>query len=50
MFKWLKRFTHNVLGWHDGKGGAVGFDGCSMTSTCSYCGKKVLQDGQGNWF
>ena len=27
-----------------------GFDGCSQFGICPRCGKKVLQDGQGNWF
>ena len=41
------RFYH----WHDGKGaGKARFDGCSLHSTCSKCGKEVMQDGQGNWF
>ena len=26
------------------------FDGCSLHSRCTRCGKKVIQDGQGNWF
>jgi len=38
------------LGWHDGRGGAKSFDGCSIHATCSRCGKKVMQDSQGNWF
>ena len=39
-----------TFGWHNGKGSAIGFDGCSATSSCSKCGKSVLQDSQGNWF
>lgn len=27
-----------------------GFDGCSLTSICRDCGKKILRDSQGNWF
>lgn len=44
-----KKFYHNIMGWHqpDNK---VGFDGCSATSTCKYCHKRILQDSQGNWF
>lgn len=49
-FKWSHRFFHNVLHWHDGEGSGHGFDGASCTSVCSYCGKRVLQDSQGNWF
>jgi len=30
--------------------GAVGFDGASMTAVCAYCGHRILQDSQGNWF
>ncbi len=43
-----KRLGHDVLGWHDCD--ATGFDGASFTGTCKYCGKKCLQDSQGNWF
>lgn len=39
-----------VFGWHNGRGGLLSFDGASYCSTCSICGKKVLQDSQGNWF
>lgn len=38
------------MGWHDGSGGEISFDGCSVHATCSKCGKDVMQDGQGNWF
>lgn len=44
-------FFCRKLGWHDGNGrGAKFFDGCSVHSTCSRCGKEVMRDGQGNWF
>lgn len=47
------RGTHwscSVFGWHNGNAGPVTFDGCSLGSHCSKCGKRVLQDSQGNWF
>ncbi len=50
LAKYMRRFAHDVLGWHDGKGAAVGFDGCSMTSRCSQCGGRVLADSNGDWF
>lgn len=28
----------------------VGFDGASMGGRCPKCGRRVLQDSQGNWF
>ena len=43
-----KKIGHDLLGWHDCD--ATGFDGVSFTGTCKYCGKKCLQDSQGNWF
>ncbi len=49
-FGWFDFFYHDILGWHDGKGDSVSFDGCSLHATCSKCGKKVMQDSQGNWF
>jgi len=44
------RWLCDELGWHDGKGGSLSFDGCSIHSTCSRCGKEVMMDSQGNWF
>lgn len=29
---------------------AGGFDGCSFTSECARCGRRILQDSQGGWF
>lgn len=46
----LRRFTHNVLGWCDGKGAPIESDGLSFVSWCSVCGRRVLQDSQGGWF
>lgn len=42
-------FFDRILGWHK-PNDKVGFDGVSLISTCKYCGKKIMQDGQGNWF
>ena len=43
------QYSCKVFGWHNGKG-KKSFDGCSVNSICSKCGKSVMQDGQGNWF
>ncbi len=45
-----KHILCDTYGWHNGNGGTQGFDGCSFHSACSKCGKKVMQDSQGNWF
>lgn len=42
---WFKRFYHDIMGWH-----VPGDDECDGCAVCKYCGKKVLQDSQGNWF
>ena len=48
---WFKFFFHNVMGWHKPKEDEEeGFDGCSFTSHCKYCGKEIMQDSQGNWY
>jgi len=49
MRKLLRVVFHDWMGWHNGKG-KRSFDGCSVHSTCSICGKSVMQDSQGNWF
>ena len=46
----LRLWLCKYLGWHNGKGKPHTFDGCSFHSTCSICGKEVMQDSQGNWF
>ena len=46
---WFKWFYHGVLGWHEPKDEEK-YDGCSYTSVCKYCGKRIMQDSQGNWF
>ena len=43
---WLCKY----LGWHNGTGGFIEYDGCSIHAICSVCGKEVMQDSQGNWF
>lgn len=44
-------YSCRFMGWHNGQGNSeMAFDGCSLHSTCSKCGKSVMQDGQGNWF
>lgn len=48
MFK--THMSCDAFGWHNGSGGTQSFDGCSVHTTCSKCGKSVMQDSQGNWF
>ena len=48
--KLLTRILCKILGWHNGDGNTQRFDGVNNSSTCSRCGKEVLQDSQGNWF
>jgi len=49
LVRFRKWFFHDIMGWHNCKGGNGSFDGCSHHAKCS-CGKEVMQDGQGNWF
>jgi hypothetical protein len=56
-FAWLEklriRIDHwmcDTMDWHRPHSMDVGFDGASAHSNCKYCGRKVLQDSQGNWF
>ena len=49
--KFLKELNCDQFDWHDGNGQAYHkFDGATFHSTCSICGKEVMQDSQGNWF
>jgi hypothetical protein len=47
--KYLPKWFCDKMGWHL-EPDLQGFDGCSFNGTCPRCGKKVLQDSQGNWF
>lgn len=40
---------HDKMKWHT-PDGVQSFDGCSTSSHCIHCGKKILQDSQGDWF
>ena len=44
-----KTFFDGVLGWHK-PSKEIRTDGIFIQSTCKYCGKKIEQDSQGNWF
>jgi hypothetical protein len=48
MIEFLKK-VKCVIGWHKAKN-ITGFDGCSFSSLCRDCGKRLMQDSQGNWF
>ena len=45
----LPKWFCDKMGWHL-KPESLEFDGCSYVGICPRCGKKVLQDSQGNWF
>lgn len=48
---WIQiSFLHDFLKWHKPERAKISYDGCSFESVCKICGKKILQDSQGNWF
>lgn len=49
LFGFGKKIFDEVLGWHK-PSKEIRTDGISIQSTCKYCGKKIEQDCQGNWF
>lgn len=46
---WNKKFFHDTMGWHE-PAKNITFNGISYCSHCKYCGKRIFQDSQGNWF
>lgn len=46
----FKKLFHDILGWHLPDDSPQWCDGCSIHSTCRYCGADIMQDSQGNWF
>ena len=49
MMKLLEWLTHDILGWHKPNDNYER-RGINIISTCKICGKKIMQDSQGNWF
>ena len=47
LFKW---FYHDVLEWHLPISESERFKGISNCAVCKHCGKRIMQDSQGNWF
>lgn len=47
---WFRGLFHDILRWHQPDGSPKWDDGCSKHSKCKWCGKDIMQDGQGNWF
>ena len=47
--RFLPRWFCDKLGWHLAPR-EVGFDGANVKGICPRCGKRVMQDSQGNWF
>lgn len=45
----FRSFLCNVMGWHS-PGRTVTTFGIIQESKCKYCGKRIMQDSQGNWF
>ena len=45
----LRKFLCNIFAWHK-PSDCIDMDGVNITSKCRYCGKKIMLDGQGNWF
>lgn len=43
------KFLCTIIGWHKAPLTQL-FDGVSRGGKCPRCGKKVLQDGNGDWF
>lgn len=48
-FKYKLKFFCAGPGWHKAPE-HYSFDGASNVGKCPRCGKKVLQDGNGDWF
>lgn len=46
----FKKLYHDKFLWHIPKEGVWWFDGCSYHSACKICDRKIMKDGQGNWF
>ena len=46
----FNRFFHNVMEWHLPDDKPQEFNGCNIHAHCRFCGKRIMQDSQGNWY
>ena len=44
------KLFHKTLGWHFPDDSPQKFDGANIHARCRFCGKRIMQDSQGNWF
>lgn len=44
------RLFHRFLGWHFPDDSQQTFDGVNIHARCRFCGERIMQDSQGNWF
>ena len=49
-FGWFKHIYHDLFEWHVPNDKPERFDGMSFHAECKWCGKKITQDSQGNWY
>lgn len=49
-FGFLKFFYHDFLHWHRPDKTSLRSDELNTHAICKYCGKKIMQDSQHNWF
>lgn len=50
-FRPMKWLCHDFAGWHEpDPDKEIEFDGCNHITYCKICGKRIMQDSQGNWF
>ena len=47
----FRKFYHDFLGWHRPAHNAIiKIEGPYAMSYCEFCGKKIIQDSNGDWF
>lgn len=46
----FKMFYHDGLDWHVPINDSKHYRGINHCAICKHCGKRIMQDSQGNWF
>lgn len=50
MLKRIRKFFCDVMDWHEPNLLNLEGDVVNLHTTCWGCGRKILQDSEGNWF